>query len=60
VNAREVLRLLKADGWMELRWNGSHLQLKHQTKPGVVTLPMHASKAEARQQGGQAWHVGVD
>jgi len=29
---------------MELRWKGSHLQLRHPTKTGVVTLPMHGSK----------------
>jgi predicted RNA binding protein YcfA (HicA-like mRNA interferase family) len=29
---------------MELRRKGSHLQLKHATKPGVVTLPMHGNK----------------
>ena len=29
---------------MELRRKGSHLQLKHATKPGVVTLPMHCNK----------------
>jgi predicted RNA binding protein YcfA (HicA-like mRNA interferase family) len=44
MNARDILRLLKADGWTELRRKGSHLQLKHQTKPGLVTLPMHGQK----------------
>lgn len=44
MNARDILRLLKADGWTELRWKGSHLQLGHPTKTGVVTLPMHGSK----------------
>jgi predicted RNA binding protein YcfA (HicA-like mRNA interferase family) len=44
MNARDILQLLKADGWMELRWKGSHLQLKHSTKPGVVTLPMHGRR----------------
>jgi predicted RNA binding protein YcfA (HicA-like mRNA interferase family) len=36
--------VLKPDGWLELRWKGSHLQLKHPTKPGVVTLPMHGNR----------------
>ena len=44
MNAREVLRMLKADGWMEVRSKGSHLQLKHPTKPNLVTLPMHGGK----------------
>jgi predicted RNA binding protein YcfA (HicA-like mRNA interferase family) len=30
---------LKADGWFEVAQKGSHIQLKHPTKPGRVTLP---------------------
>jgi predicted RNA binding protein YcfA (HicA-like mRNA interferase family) len=44
MNAHEVLRALKADGWIEARSKGSHLQLKHPTKPGLVTVPMHGAK----------------
>jgi predicted RNA binding protein YcfA (HicA-like mRNA interferase family) len=39
MNSREVLRLLKADGWVEVAQKGSHLQLKHPNKSGRVTLP---------------------
>jgi len=34
-----VLRRLVRDGWVEVARKGSHLQLKHPTKPGRVTLP---------------------
>ncbi len=44
MNARDVLKALKADGWTELRAKGSHLQLKHPIKPGLVTLPMHGAR----------------
>jgi predicted RNA binding protein YcfA (HicA-like mRNA interferase family) len=44
MNARQVLQVLKSDGWIEVRSKGSHLQLKHPTKPGLVTLPMHGAK----------------
>ncbi len=44
MNAREVLRALKAAGWLEVRSKGSHLQLKHPSKPGLVTLPMHGAR----------------
>ena len=44
MNARDILHLLKAAGWMELRWKGSHLQLKHPSRSGLVTLPMHGHK----------------
>jgi len=29
---------------MDLRWKGAHLQLKHPTGSGLVTLPMHRHK----------------
>jgi predicted RNA binding protein YcfA (HicA-like mRNA interferase family) len=44
MNAREVLRVLKADGWIEVRSKGSHVQLRHPLKPGLVTVPFHGSK----------------
>jgi predicted RNA binding protein YcfA (HicA-like mRNA interferase family) len=44
MNVRDILKLLKADGWVELRSKGSHLQLKHPRKPGLVTLPMHGAR----------------
>ena len=43
MTVREVLKLLHADGWREVdgRTKGSHIQLKHPTKPGKVTIPQH-------------------
>lgn len=38
MRSREVLRRLKADGWKIVAQNGSHVQLKHPTKPGRVTV----------------------
>ena len=35
---RDVLRLLAEDGWVLDRTRGSHRQLKHRTKPGLVTV----------------------
>jgi predicted RNA binding protein YcfA (HicA-like mRNA interferase family) len=32
------MRLLADDGWFQVRQRGSHRQLKHPTKPGLVTL----------------------
>ena len=34
----EVLRRLRADGWMRVKSNGGHRQFKHQTLPGRVTV----------------------
>lgn len=39
VSSREVIRRLGADGWYEVARRGSHVQLKHLTKPGRVTVP---------------------
>ncbi len=44
ITAVELLRALKRDGWYEVDQEGSHLQLKHPTKPGKVTVGVHSSK----------------
>jgi len=36
---RDVLRVLKRDGWAEVARRGSHRQLKHGTKKARVTVP---------------------
>jgi predicted RNA binding protein YcfA (HicA-like mRNA interferase family) len=38
VKYREILKQLKADGWVVVTIRGSHRQLKHPTKPGKVTV----------------------
>ncbi|HLZ23662.1 MAG TPA: type II toxin-antitoxin system HicA family toxin [Ktedonobacterales bacterium] len=42
VTAVELLRALRRDGWEIERQTGSHAQLRHPTKPGQVTLAIHA------------------
>ena len=37
-SSREVLSILKADGWYEVGCVGDHHQFKHPTKKGRVTL----------------------
>ncbi len=39
MNSRDILASLMADGWYEVARVGSHVQLKHLTKPGRVTVP---------------------
>ena len=36
---RDILRLLKRDGWYLARTRGSHRQFKHPRKRMVVTVP---------------------
>ncbi len=38
MTVREVLKLLRKDGWFVDRQRGSHRQLHHPTKPGTVTV----------------------
>lgn len=35
------MKLLREDGWEIVRWRGSHRQLKHPTKRGLVTVAGH-------------------
>lgn len=37
------MKLLEEDGWYNFRQKGSHIQLKHPTKPGKVTVPFKGS-----------------
>jgi predicted RNA binding protein YcfA (HicA-like mRNA interferase family) len=38
-SSREVIQMLKADGWYEVAHEGSHMQFKHPAKSGKVTVP---------------------
>jgi predicted RNA binding protein YcfA (HicA-like mRNA interferase family) len=38
MKVKEVIKLIKEDGWHLARTKGSHRQFKHPTKPGVVTV----------------------
>jgi predicted RNA binding protein YcfA (HicA-like mRNA interferase family) len=41
MTVREILKVLHDDGWKECDQHGSHIQLKHDTKKGKVTIPNH-------------------
>ena len=36
---RDAIKRLEEDGWQLERTVGSHLQFRHPTKPGTVTVP---------------------
>ena len=46
MKVREILKLIKNDGWYEVGQTGSHRQFKHPTKPGKVTIAVHASSED--------------
>ena len=39
MNSKDVVSALKADGWVQVAQKGSHVQFKHPTKLGRVTVP---------------------
>lgn len=39
MQSRDIIRALVDDGWREVARKGSHVQFKHPTKPGRVTVP---------------------
>jgi predicted RNA binding protein YcfA (HicA-like mRNA interferase family) len=43
MSSSDIIRLLRSDGWQVVRQKGSHVQLRHPTKPGRVTVP-HPNK----------------
>ncbi|HET8810885.1 MAG TPA: type II toxin-antitoxin system HicA family toxin [Flavobacteriaceae bacterium] len=44
MKSSELLRLMKKDGWYKVRQKGSHIIMKHPTKPNIISVPFHASK----------------
>jgi predicted RNA binding protein YcfA (HicA-like mRNA interferase family) len=49
MTAREVLKILHKDGWYEVDQEGSHMQLKHPSKPGKVTVAIHGKRIYHRE-----------
>ncbi len=39
MKSRDVIKALKSDGWEQVAQKGSHVQFKHPTKKGRVTVP---------------------
>lgn len=39
MDSREVIRLLEANGWRQVRQKGSHIQFRHPNRPERVTVP---------------------
>lgn len=57
-SSREVLEILKKDGWYKVACDGDHHQFKHPVKKGRVTLthprkdiPIKTLKSIAKQSG---------
>ena len=43
MKSRELVRMLKKDGWFAVRQSGSHIVMEHPTKKGQIVCPYHGS-----------------
>jgi len=41
MRVKEIIRLIEKDGWYLVRQKGSHMQFKHKTKKGLVSVACH-------------------
>lgn len=41
MKSKEIIKLIEKDGWIQVRQRGSHVQFKHPSKKGLVTVPFH-------------------
>jgi predicted RNA binding protein YcfA (HicA-like mRNA interferase family) len=48
MKVRDVLKLIRADGWYQVGQKGSHRQFKHPVKSGRVTVAGHTSQEMAK------------
>lgn len=39
MDSRQIIKLLKQDGWYQVKTTGSHSHFKHPVKKGKVTVP---------------------
>ena len=47
MDSKEIIKLLKKDGWLHVRTTGSHHHFRHPQKAGIVTVP-HPKKQIGR------------
>lgn len=46
MKVKEIISLIKKDGWYQVTQKGSHKQFKHPTKLGRVTVPDHGQSKD--------------
>jgi predicted RNA binding protein YcfA (HicA-like mRNA interferase family) len=58
---RDIMRLLKDDGWVLLRSKGSHLQFAHPIKTGLVTVSFHSANDDLHPKTANSilWQAGL-
>lgn len=38
---KDIIKLVEADGWQQVKQRGSHRKFKHPTKPGCIIIAPH-------------------
>ncbi|MGB3588041.1 MAG: type II toxin-antitoxin system HicA family toxin [Tunicatimonas sp.] len=46
MKVKEVIKLIKKDGWYLIRQRGSHKVFEHSTKSGIVVVPDHGGNKD--------------
>ena len=59
-SSREVIKLLKADGWYEVNCVGDHHQFKHPSKKGRVTVTHPVKDIPIKTLNSIAKQAGID
>ena len=49
MKVRDIVRILREDGWYLKEQKGSHMQFVHKTKFGKVTVPDHGEMTISRR-----------
>lgn len=44
VTGAQLVRALERDGWFRARQHGSHVIMRHSSKPGRATVPVHTGQ----------------
>ena len=52
MKVKELIKILKEDGWYQARQRGSHRQFRHPVKSGTVTVPISCIKSHQKSPEG--------
>jgi predicted RNA binding protein YcfA (HicA-like mRNA interferase family) len=48
MTAREIIKIIKNDGWYYSYSNGGHDYYKHHSKPGKISIPQHKTELKIK------------
>jgi len=60
MTVKELMRVLRNDGWYEVGQVGSHIQMEHEIKKGKVTVPNHNGDIRIKTLKSENVHLYID